>query len=238
MFHGDEYPKISPDQLGEFFAGDGHRRLHVENMGTLEIRGGAHAGRLLMAHGAGAGQHSAFMQNFCESLAQEGVQTLAFEFRYMQRMQRESRRFPPPKIDRLVEETAQWRDIVMHPAFPDVYMGGKSMGGRAASLLAARDGAQGLVLCGYPFHPPGKPDATRLSHWPLLQCPTLVMQGTRDPFGNRQEVAGYDLPRSVTVHFLEDGDHDWKPRKSAGLTQEALIKEAAVGVAAWMRASR
>nr|WP_309674577.1 alpha/beta family hydrolase [Halomonas campisalis] len=107
-------------------------------------------------------------------------------------------------------------------------------GGRAASLLAARDQAPGLILCGYPFHPPGKPDTLRLAHWPLLACPTLVVQGSRDPFGARDEIAGYALPDSVAVHLLEDGDHDWKPRRASGHTQQGHIEAAATAIAAFM----
>lgn len=110
------------------------------------------------------------------------------------------------------------------------------MGGRVASLLAARDGAPGLVLCGYPFHPPGKPESLRLSHWPLLECPTLVVQGSRDPFGTLDEVASYELPVSARLHWLEDGDHDWKPRRASGKTQPQLIDEGAAVIADFMTA--
>nr|WP_232230386.1 alpha/beta family hydrolase [Halomonas sp. 1513] len=206
--------------------------------GRLAITGEAHLGRLLLAHGAGAGQDSTFMQRLREALAACGVQALGVEFDYMRRMRLEGRRRPPPRIDKLVDELAAWCDIVSHNSLPAPWLGGKSMGGRAASLLAARDEAPGLVLCGYPFHPPGKPDTTRLAHWPLLGCPVLVLQGTRDPFGTREEVDGYRLPRQTQLHFLEDGEHDWKPRKSSGRTQDSLIAEAAQVVAAAMRASR
>jgi len=110
------------------------------------------------------------------------------------------------------------------------------MGGRAASLLAANEEVAGLVLCGYPFHPPGKPERLRLSHWPSIGCPTLVVQGSRDPFGTRAEVEGYALAEGVKVHWLADGDHDWKPRRSSGRSQAELIEEGAAVIAAFMRA--
>jgi uncharacterized protein len=209
-------------------------RWRVEGLGPLEVEGDGSAGRLLIAHGAGAGQGSPFMSQLRAGLAEHGVQTLAVEFAYMQRMQKEAKRFPPPRIDRLVDELSAWCDILTHPELGSFWLGGKSMGGRAASLLAARDQAAGLILCGYPFHPPGKPDSLRLSHWPLLACPTLVLQGSRDPFGSAEEIEGYRLGENVAVHLLEDGDHDWKPRRASGLTQEDLIEQAAGEIAAFM----
>nr|WP_309674578.1 alpha/beta family hydrolase [Halomonas campisalis] len=101
----------------------------VEGMGPLDVQGKATVGRLLIAHGAGAGQGSAFMQTLRNTLAERGVQTLAIEFAYMQRMQREARRRPPPRIDRLVDELAAWCDILTHPELGALWLGGKSMGG-------------------------------------------------------------------------------------------------------------
>lgn len=201
--------------------------------GPLEVRGEARVGRLLMAHGAGAGQDSTFLERLRDALAERGVQALAIEFAYLQQMRREARRRPPPRVERLVEELARWCDILTHHALPPLWLGGKSMGGRVASLLAARDGAPGLILCGYPFHPPRKPESLRLAHWPLIASPTLVVQGSRDPFGSRDEIAGYDLG-GARVHLLEDGDHDWQPRRASGRTQVSLIDEAAEAIAGFM----
>ncbi|MGE4533981.1 alpha/beta family hydrolase [Halomonas sp.] len=205
--------------------------------GPLEVCGEPRLGRLLIAHGAGAGQDSTFLQRLREALADQGVQTLAIEFAYLQRMRREGRRRPPPRIDHLVEEFTAWCDLLSHPELPPLWLGGKSLGGRVASLVAARDGAAGLVLCGYPFHPPRRPERLRLDHWPALACPTLVVQGARDPFGTRGEVAGYDLPSVARLHWLEDGDHDWKPRRASGLTQAALIDQGAAAIAAFLARS-
>ncbi|WP_353960464.1 alpha/beta family hydrolase [Halomonas ramblicola] len=206
--------------------------------GPLEVLGEARHGRLLIAHGAGAGQDSTFLQRLRRELADGGVQTLAIEFGYLQCMRREGRRRPPPRIDRLVEELATWCDLLSHPALPPLWLGGKSLGGRTASLLAARDGAPGLVLCGYPFHPPRRPERLRLDHWPALACPTLVVQGSRDPFGSREEVVGYALPVSTRLHWLEDGDHDWQPRRASGRDQAALIAEGAAVIAGFLAAHR
>ncbi|MFP4138503.1 MAG: alpha/beta family hydrolase [Halomonas sp.] len=215
---------------------DGERGRWRLPDGPLEVAGEARVGRLLIAHGAGAGQDSIFLQRLRGALAGQGVQTLAIEFAYLQRMRREGRRRPPPGVGSLVEEMAAWRDLLSHPGLPPLWLGGKSLGGRVASLLAARDGAAGLALCGYPFHPPRRPERLRLDHWPELACPTLVVQGTRDPFGAREEVAGYALPAVVHLHWLEDGDHDWKPRRASGLTQAALIDQGAAAIAAFIGA--
>lgn len=227
---------IDPVQLG----GEGLDRepghWFVEGFGPLEVRGKAGPQRLLIAHGAGAGQHSPYMHHLRDALAEHGVQTLAVEFAYMQRMQHEAKRIPPPRIDRLVEELSRWCDILTRPHGGTLWLGGKSMGGRVASLLAAHDGAAGLALCGYPFHPPRQPEKLRLAHWPRIDCPTLVVQGSRDPFGSREEVLGYELTERVQVHWLEDGDHDWKPRRRSGRTQAQLIEEGAAAIAAFMQA--
>lgn len=212
----------------------GERGLWHLPGGPLTVCGEAHVGRLLVAHGAGAGQDSTFLQRLRSGLAGSGVQTLAIEFAYLQQMRREGRRRPPPRVDRLMEEMATWCDTLSHPDLPPLWLGGKSMGGRVASLLAARDGAPGLVLCGYPFHPPRKPERRRLEHWPRLRCPTLVVQGSRDAFGTREEVKHYALPDVARLHWLEDGDHDWKPRRVSGRTQEQLIDEGVATIAAFM----
>ena len=231
-YAGQDYEPITPAQCRERLVAGARGRWWLPE-GPLEVRGEPRVGRLLMAHGAGAGQDSTFMERCRDALAEHGVQTLAIEFAYLQQMRREARRRPPPRVDRLVDELARWCDTLSHQDLPRPWLGGKSMGGRVASLLAARDGAAGLVLCGYPFHPPRRPEALRLSHWPLIDCPALVVQGDRDPFGSRDELAGYDLG-GARVHLLEEGDHDWQPRRASGLTQGELIEEAAEVIASFM----
>lgn len=227
---------ITPAELSELLESDLPGRYEIASLGTLQVCGKNRVGRLLMAHGAGAGHDSPFLMHLREALASQGVQSLALEFDYMRRIRVEGRRRPPPRIDQLVGEMARWCDIVSHSRIAPLWLGGKSMGGRVASLLAARDGATGLVLCGYPFHPPRKAQQTRLGHWPSITCPTLVLQGTRDPFGNREDVEGYALPSQAQVHFVEDGDHDWKPRKRSGYDQSMHIDTAARLIADYMAA--
>lgn len=111
------------------------------------------------------------------------------------------------------------------------------MGGRAASLIAdplyAEAKIGGLVCLGYPFHPPGKPDNLRTVHFTKLSCPTLIIQGDRDPLGSRAEVATYDLSPAIQVVWLPDGDHDFKPRKSSAHTQASHIATAVDAILAF-----
>lgn len=233
-------PELTVNALADLLIGiepEGAENVQVESLGPLSVRGQARVGRLLMTHGAGAGLDSAMLVAFRQALSEQGVQTLGVEFSYLRQMREEGRRRPPPRVERLVDELALGCDILSQASrvtqMP-FWLGGKSMGGRVASMLAARDGAAGLVLCGYPFHPPKRPDRLRLDHWPGLRCPVLVLQGTRDPFGNRDEVSRYELPAVAQVQWLEDGDHDWKPRRASGRNQAELISEAATHAAAFM----
>ncbi|WP_311944921.1 alpha/beta family hydrolase [Halomonas piscis] len=208
----------------------------VANHGLLRVCGEPGGERLLFAHGAGAGVNSPFMRQFVASLAGEGLQVLAFEFSYMQRMRETGRRRPPPPVATLVEEYGRWHDLVARSVDGSLWVGGKSMGGRVASMLAARRAVDGLVIAGYPFHPPRAPEKRRLSHWPDVCCPSLILQGERDPFGKREEVEGYTLPPNVTLAWLADGDHDFVPRRASGLSQQNLIDEGAHRAACFVRA--
>src|SRR5699024_1817118 len=120
------------------------------------------------------------------------------------------------------------------------FIGGKSMGGRVATMLAASAEASalpvhGVLAYGYPFHPAKKPDTLRLA--PLQECllPALVVQGTRDPLGNKEDVATYDLPKQIQLHWLEDGDHDWRSRKASGFTLAQHQQSAIEITVAFMR---
>ncbi|MGO4839973.1 alpha/beta family hydrolase, partial [Rhizobiaceae sp. 2RAB30] len=118
-------------------------------------------------------------------------------------------------------------------------IGGKSMGGRVASMVAdelhATGRIAGLLCLGYPFHPPAKPEQLRTKHLADLRTPTLIGQGSRDEFGTRDEVAGYKLSDSIEILWLEDGDHDLKPRKAvSGFTAADHLKTLAENVSAWV----
>jgi hypothetical protein len=140
----------------------------------------------------------------------------------------------PPDRQPVLLDT--WRAVVAElGARKHLVIGGKSMGGRMASLIADEVGAAGLVCLGYPFHAPGKPDKPRTEHLADLKTPTLIVQGTRDPFGTRDDVAGYTLSKKIEFHWSEDGDHNLKPRKASGRTEEQNWAEAIEAVAKWVK---
>lgn len=170
---------------------------------------------ILLAHGAGAPMDSQSMSAVSKALVAENFRVTRFEFGYMA-ARRSGLRRPPPKAETLCDEYLA--AIAAAGAPGPLFIGGKSMGGRVATLVADRlhdDGRIAGVLClGYPFHPPAKPTQLRTAHLLGLSTPALICQGTRDPFGARDEVAGYGLPETIEFLWLEDGDHDLKPRKT------------------------
>ena len=174
--------------------------------------------RVLLAHGAGAGMDSPFMAAMADGLAEQGWQVLRFEFPYMQRQRSSGKKRPPDKAEVLlnsfrdqVKELAQDKPLVI---------GGKSMGGRIATLLADalfdEQRIQACICLGYPFHPLGKPERLRTDHLAELRTPTLVVQGERDAMGRQDEVITYNLSEQLELAWMPDGDHSFKPRKSSG----------------------
>ncbi|CAM3644147.1 MULTISPECIES: alpha/beta fold hydrolase [Halomonas] len=230
------YNTVRPEALSDAFRRQPAGRFLVQDRGPLSVHGEAKVGRLLFAHGAGAGQQSAFMQQFVTSLAQQGVQVLCIDFPYMQQMQESGKRRPPPPIAQTLVQLTEWHALLSPLSALPLWVGGKSMGGRVATLLASQQACPGVVVAGYPFHPPKAPDKLRLDHWPAIECPLLVLQGERDPFGTRNDVASYDLPANAHLAWLEDGDHDFRPRRSSGQTHKVLIDEATQIAASFVRA--
>jgi predicted alpha/beta-hydrolase family hydrolase len=188
---------------------------------------------IVLAHGAGAPMGSPFLERVAGGLAAHGFRVVRFEFPYMA-ARREGRRPPPDREPVLLDH---WRAVLgmLKGARPPV-IGGKSLGGRMASLLADEVSAPGLVCLGYPFHPPGKPERLRVAHLEKLGTPTLVVQGTRDALGSRAEVGGYRLSPSIRVHWIEDGDHSYRPRARSGRTERQNLDEAIEAVAAFVGA--
>lgn len=170
---------------------------------------------ILLAHGAGAPMDSASMTAAAKALAGAGFRVARFEFGYMAARRTGTARTPPPKAEKLNPEYLAAIEALGTKG--RLVIGGKSMGGRVASMVAdslfEAGRVQGLLCLGYPFHPPGKPGQLRTAHLFDLKTPTLIVQGTRDEFGTREEVSTYALSPAIELLWLEDGDHDLKPRK-------------------------
>src|SRR5262245_21965824 len=196
--------------------------------------------RFLCAHGAGAGMTTPFMAAIAAALAEEEIATLRFEFAYMAQRRTGGTKRPPPRAERLREEYLA--AVRAAPGDAPLFIGGKSMGGRVASLIADQLWDEGLIaglIClGYPFHPPNKPAALRTAHLQGLRCPALIIQGERDPFGGRAEVEGYALARAIRMSWAPDGDHDLGPRGASGHTRQGNLRAAAAAIAAFIRAKR
>jgi hypothetical protein len=186
---------------------------------------------VVLAHGAGAPMDSPFMDFFAGGLARAGFRVGRFEFPYMAARRADGRNRPPDPTDVLC---ARWRAAIagLDPAC--LVIGGKSLGGRMASLIADGLRVRGLVCLGYPFHPPGRPEVLRTAHLAKLHTPALIAQGTRDPFGSQADVQKYRLSRAIHLHWLADGDHGFKPRVSSGRTEGQNLQEALAAVVSFL----
>jgi predicted alpha/beta-hydrolase family hydrolase len=192
---------------------------------------------LILGHGAGAGQTSSFMVDFASGLAARGIETITFNFLYSEK----HRRIPDPN-DKL---EACWRAMiaaVREQMISDrvaVAIGGKSMGGRIASQVAAAGIGDlvGLVFLGYPLHPPGRSDRLRTQHLQDVKAPMLFVQGSRDTFGTPEELRPIvtALDPAADVYVVEGGDHSFKVRKGAGVTQQEIHDAVQDHIAAWLR---
>ena len=198
----------------------------------------------LFAHGAGAGRDHDFMTAIARGLARHQIRVIRFDFPYMVKRREDGKKRPPDRQPKLL------LDFQRHIAvFADgrLVIGGKSMGGRMASLIVSaaaaeapgvescRDKVQGVACLGFPFHPPGKPENFRGEHLQEAVLPTLILQGERDTFGTRAEVEGWRYADSVKVAFLPDGDHSFKPRKASGYTEQQNIDLAVEQLAAFIK---
>jgi len=185
---------------------------------------------LLLAHGAGAGMDHEWMGAVAAELAARRLRVVRFEFPFMA-ARRLGRRPGPDRMQKLLE---RFREVSAAQPRPLV-LAGKSMGGRVATMLVDELDCLGAVAFGYPFHPPGKPDRLRTAHLEEVQRPVLILQGERDAFGGRDEVAGYSLAAQVDVRWLHDGDHSLAPRKRSGSTLAQNLGQAADEAAAFCR---
>ena len=178
---------------------------------------------------------SPFMRIVAEGVAASGIRVARFEFPYMRRRRETGRRGAPDAPAVLLQS---WRDAIAELGGSDrLVIGGKSMGGRIASMVADEAAVRGLICLGYPFHPPGNPAKTRIKHLQALTTPTLIVQGERDSFGGPEEVARYKLSREIQMEWIGDGDHSFKPRKSSGRTEADNLRTAIELVVNFVRRS-
>ena len=180
---------------------------------------------------------SPFLAAIAAALTERGIATLRFEFAYMAGRRAGGGKKPPPRAERLMDEYVAAARA--SPKGAPLLIGGKSMGGRVASLVADRLFGEGriagLICLGYPFHPPNKPAQLRTAHLKDLTCPTLIIQGERDPFGSRGEVEGYALSAAIRLAWAPDGDHDLGPRGASGHTRRGNLATAADAIAAFAK---
>jgi predicted alpha/beta-hydrolase family hydrolase len=179
---------------------------------------------LVLAHGAGAPMDSRPLDLLAKSLVRLAIRVVRFEFPYMRLRRTGGRRKPPDPPNVLLQS---WRSVIEElGGGPSLFIGGKSMGGRIASMVADEAKVRGLVCLGYPFHPPAKPAQLRTAHLKALETPALILQGERDPFGGAQEVPRYDLSPNIQIVWIADGDHSFKPRKQSGRTEAENLEHA------------
>jgi uncharacterized protein len=198
----------------------------------------ASGGAFIIAHGAGAGQHNPFMVAFARAMAARGFDAITFDFPYME----QKRRVPDraPVLEACYAAVVQATRERVASAREWLFIGGKSMGGRMATQLAATNpeiAVAGLVLLGYPLHPPGQPDKRRDAHLPSVGRPMLVIQGGRDAFGTPDELRPVlePLEPPAMLHVIDGGDHSFRVARAGAARQAAIDEEVRNVAAEWMR---
>ncbi len=191
---------------------------------------------LILAHGAGAPMDSLFMQDITQRLQALGISVVRFEFPYMAQRRLDGVRRPPNQSAVLLET---WRVVyaqVRAKVAGPLAIGGKSMGGRMASMLADELQVDGLICLGYPFYPAGKIDRPRIEHLSGLRTATLIVQGERDALGAKPIVQQYQLSSAIELEWLAFADHELKPLKRSGFTHEAYMQRSAERIVSFLKA--
>lgn len=178
---------------------------------------------VVLTHGAGESSSSKFLSYFADGLVEQKYRVIRFDFPYMEERSTTGRKRPPDK-EEVLKQT--WLTVLDNIKDERVVIGGKSMGGRIASMIADESRAAGLICLGYPFHPTGKPEKLRTEHLEDLQTPTLIVQGENDPFGDRGEVEAYQFSEAIKVHWSPNGDHSFRPKRGSDRDQEQNMKNA------------
>ncbi|MCA4022523.1 alpha/beta fold hydrolase [Vibrio vulnificus] len=186
----------------------------------------------IFAHGAGAPMEHAFMTAVAQGLAKEGIRVVRFNFPYMAKRAEDGKKRPPDRAPKLLEA---FSEVIASVTDDPVIIGGKSMGGRMASLLSEHPLVKGIACLGFPFHPPGKPEKFKGEHLQTLSKPTLILQGERDTFGTQTECQQFEFSSMVRLAFLPDGDHSFKPRKSSGYTEAGNVQLALEQLCAFIK---
>lgn len=189
--------------------------------------GPADGPQLVLAHGAGVGMRHSAMAILAREIASHDLRVVRFQFPY----KTAGRSRPDP--ERVLMDA--WRAMISGLGDPErITVSGRSLGGRIASMVADECGVRALVCFSYPFHPPRNPNRLRTEHLTDLRTPALIVQGERDPFGNRDEVPGFGLPACIRISWITDGDHGFTPRKRSGVTIEQNITAAAKAAAIFL----
>lgn len=210
---------------------------------TFFIDGPEDGPLFLFTHGAGADCHSSFMNTVTTGLVELGICVVRFNFDYMQQRIETGSRRPPERAPKLIKQFEQRISLLSEQKQRPMVIGGKSMGGRMASLVASLSHenqlteVSGVACLGFPFHPAGKLDKLRIEHFPLVKQKQLIIQGTRDKLGSIDEVEGYHLSDQIEWLWLEDGDHDLKPRVKSGFTHQAHLQQAIEHLALFIKAT-
>ncbi len=207
-------------------------------MTELLFTGPASAERLLvLTHGAGSPMDSRFMMAFSLGLREVGIRVARFEFPYMQRRRIDGKRRPPDRMSVLVDTWRTVISLIVERGFQKehLFIGGKSLGGRVASMVADEVMVAGLVCLGYPFHAPNRLEETRIKHLKMIKTPTLIVQGDRDSLGSYADVSQYSLSSSIRLHWLLDGDHSFTPRKISGRGEKENWFEGIMAVAEFVQ---
>lgn len=190
-------------------------------MNNITIEGDENAPLFIFAHGAGADMNHEFMVQVAKGLADNGIRVVRFNFPYMVKRAEDGKRRPPDRAPKLLEA---YEEVINQYANQGVVIGGKSMGGRMATLLNEHPAVKAIACLGFPFHPPGKPEKYKGEHLSSIEKPCLILQGERDTFGNREECQSFVFSQQVQATFIPDGDHSFKPRKSSGYTERGNIE--------------
>ena len=186
-------------------------------------------GVFLLAHGAGRGAANPFLETIAQSAVNSGVRVVRFNFPYMEGMLKTGKRKPPNSGEILRK---CFSDVISHcieiEQVPSKYIivGGKSMGARAASMIADKHQVGGVVCLSYPFHPPRKPEPLRITHLQTIQTPTLICQGEKDRNGTREEIEQFSLSKSIKFHWVADGDNSFEPCKTSGRSLQENMTDA------------